>query len=179
MAGRAQEPAGLQAENVDLENRTLKVCDVVVWAEQKKFLYLKEVPKNGEQRLVYINDQMFKVLKRRMGFLKPKLCAVKRESNGKVLNFVFHNKGQPLTYREIQHQYTSALKKAQLWPEFSGTHILRKAMANITRQSMGLEAAQAVGGWKDMSIVQKIYTNHEPEQLNRSAVTLVGDLLGK
>ncbi|MCP4913224.1 MAG: phage integrase family protein [Oligoflexia bacterium] len=74
------------------------------------------------------------------------LHSFKRESTGEPLNFVFHIKGEPITYRQVQHHYNKALKGAGLYPEFSATHILRKAMANIVKQHMGLEAAQAVGG---------------------------------
>ena len=81
------------------------------------------------------------------------------------LDFVFHKNGQPLTYRQIQHYYAKALKMAGLDKEFSGTHFVRKAMANITRAQMGLDAAQAVGGWKNRSIVEKHYAD-VPLELN-------------
>ena len=56
-----------------------------------------------------------------------------------------------------------ALKKAGLYPQFASTHILRKAMANITRQEMGLDAAQVVGDWKSRAIVEKNYTDAPTE----------------
>jgi integrase len=179
MAGRVQEPAGLQLENIDFRNRVLRISDVSVWGHDKKFMYLKEVPKNGEDRLVSLNNTMINVLRRRVSDDRSEPCEFFRESDSKRLNFVFHLKGQPLTYRQIQHHYNKALKKAELWPEFSATHILRKAMANIVRQSLGLEAAQAVGGWKSRSIVEKIYTDDAPDELNRSAVEYVGELFEK
>jgi beta-glucosidase/6-phospho-beta-glucosidase/beta-galactosidase len=54
-----------------------------------------------------------------------------------------------------------------------------KVTANIIRQSLPLEAAQAVGGWKSRSIVEKIYTDDAPDELNRSAVEYVGELFEK
>ncbi len=110
MAGRVQEPAGLQMESVDLEKRVLKVSDVSVWGDHKKFLYLKEIPKNGEERLVHINDRMYEILKRRMEDRSPNTCSFKRESTGEPLNFVFHINGEPITYRQVQHHYNKALK---------------------------------------------------------------------
>ncbi|MCP4913600.1 MAG: phage integrase family protein [Oligoflexia bacterium] len=177
MAGRVQEPSGLQVENVDLKNRVLKVSDVTVWGNDKQFLYLKEIPKNGEERLVHINDRMYEILKRRINDRPDNLCPFKRESNSKALNFVFHDKGMPLKYRQIQHHYNRALKKAGLYPRFSATHILRKAMANLVRQNLGIDAAQAVGGWKSRDVVEKVYTDLNPNSLNKEAVNLIGELL--
>lgn len=154
MVGRAQEPAGLQRESVDLENRVLKVSDVTVWNRQKKFSYLKEVPKNGDERLVYLNDTMIDILKRRISEGRAAPCPYLRESTGERLDFVFQEGGEPLHYRQIQYQYNKALKAAGLWPTFKATHILRQAMANIVRQNMGLKAAQAVGGWKSREVVE-------------------------
>ena len=73
---------------------------------------------------------------------------------------------------------TTLLKAAGPFPKFSSTHILRKAMANIVRQELGLDAAQAVGGWKSRAIVEKTYTD-APNLLNRQAVNHVEQLFMK
>ena len=93
------------------------------------------------------------------------------------LFFVFNIEGKPMGYRQLQYRYNKALKKAGLFPEFSATHVLRKAMANIVRQSMGLDAAQAVGGWKSREVVEKVYTDNMPTELNKSAVENVQKIL--
>jgi integrase len=176
MAGRVQEPAGLQWDNVDFDNKLLIVSDVAVWGYSKRFEYLKEVPKNSEERIVHINDEMLEILKRR----KKNECLnedLLRLSDGQPLNFVFHENGEPLNFRQVQYRYNKALKRAGLYPEFSATHILRKAMANIVRQMMGLDAAQAVGGWKSREIVEKVYTDSLPTELNKSAVNNVQGLM--
>ena len=103
-------------------------------------------------------------------------CNFFRESTGERLDFVFAIDGQPVSYRMIQHRYNVSLKKAGPFPTFRSTHILRKAMANIVRQELGLDAAQAAGGWKTRDIVERIYTD-APNQLNRQAVEHVGKLL--
>lgn len=41
MAGRVQEPAGLQVKSVDFKNRILSVCDVSVWGEIRSLCILK------------------------------------------------------------------------------------------------------------------------------------------
>ncbi|MBK22464.1 MAG: hypothetical protein CME70_00545 [Halobacteriovorax sp.] len=179
MAGRVQEAAGLQWRNVDLEKRCLTVSDVAVFGAEKNFEYLKEIPKNGQERIVPITDEMFQVLTRRLKERNSDDCSYFRESNGERLDFVFHLKGQPLGFRQIQYRYNKALKNAGLFPEFKGTHILRKAMANIVRQSMGLDAAQAVGGWKSREVVEKTYTDSAPTELSLRALNKVQDQISK
>ena len=147
MAGRVQEAGGLQWSSVDFQRKLITVRDVSIWGEKKKFTYLKEIPKNGEQRIVCLNEQMFNILQRRRQNRSNIPCEFLRQSTGERLNFVFEIKGQPVSYRSAQHQYNIALKKAGLYPKFRSTHILRKAMANIVRQGLGLEAAkQQVAG---------------------------------
>ena len=99
-----------------------------------------------------------------------------RKSTGERLDFVFAIEGQPVSYRSIQYQYNMALKRAGLFPEFSSTHILRKAMANITRQELGLDAAQVAGGWKSRAIVERTYTN-APTALGQKVVNHIGALI--
>ena len=150
---------GLQWESVSLEKGFLRISDVSVWERQKKFCALKEMPKNGMERIVYLNESMVKILKRRWKNRSKIPCKFFRESTGKRLDFVFEIKGQPVSYCSIQHRYNTALKKADLYPRFRSTHILRKAMANIVRQELGLDAAQAAGGWKTRDIVEKVYSD--------------------
>ena len=84
-------------------------------------------------------------------------------------NFVFHIDGRPLKYREIQYRYDKALKKAGLKHKYSATHILRHSMANLVRERLGLEHAQAVGGWKTRSLVEHVYTQ-QPAHLTHDAL---------
>lgn len=71
---------------------------------------------------------------------------------------MFHQNGVPLSYREIQYRYNKALKKAGLDDKFSSTHIMRHTMANMVRSQLGLDSAQAVGGWKTRDLVENVYT---------------------
>ncbi|MCY4645096.1 MAG: tyrosine-type recombinase/integrase [Bacteriovoracales bacterium] len=177
MAGRVQEVGGLQWSSIDFQRGFLKVQDVSVWSYfDRNFTELKEVPKNHEQRIVPMNGPMTNVLKRRWENRSKTPCRFQRQSTGEALDFVFHIDGQPLNYRSIQYQYNKALKKAGLYPKFRSTHILRKAMANIVRQELGLDAAQAAGGWKTREIVEKTYTD-APNQLAEKAVFHVEKLV--
>ena len=44
---------------------------------------------------------------------------------------------------------------------------------------MGLDAAQAVGGWKSREVVEKVYTDNMPTELNKSAVENVQKIMRK
>jgi integrase len=169
MAGRSQEIGGMQWENVNFAKGLIRVSDVSIWGENKRFTRLKEIPKNGEERIVYLNTRMKTILMRRQQNKSNKLCPFFRESTGERLSFVFEIDGVPVSYRSIQYHYNKALKKAGLYAQFKSTHILRKAMANIVRQEMGLDAAQAAGGWKSREVVEKTYTD-APDKLNKEAV---------
>ena len=178
MAARAQEIGGLQWKNVHLDSGLIKVADVSIWERQKKISALKEVPKNGEERMICLNKTMSEILKRRLKNKSNVPCKFFRESTGARLDFVFAIDGQPVSYRMIQHRYNVALKKAGLSPIFRSTHILRKAMANIVRQELGLDAAQAAGGWKSRDIVEKVYSD-VPSRLSKVAVDRVEQLVAK
>ena len=177
MAARVQEVGGLQWTCIDFQKEMLRVEDVAVWDRvDKKFNYLKEIPKNGERRVVHLNGRMLDLLKRRWEKKSRTSCRFKRPSTGEKLDFVFEIAGGPVSYRSIQYQYNKVLKAAKLHPKFSSTHILRKAMANIVRQELGLDAAQASGGWKTRDIVEKTYTN-APNTSNKAIVEHVEGLL--
>ena len=107
MAGRAQEIGGLQWSSVDFKQNLIKVKDVSVWGEKKKFTYLKEIPKNGEQRIVCLNNQMLNILKRRQENKSEVPCEFFRKSTGDRLDFVFEIKGTacflPFYAAPIQH----------------------------------------------------------------------------
>ena len=49
-------------------------------------------------------------------------------------------------------------------------------MANIVRREMGLDAAQATGGWKSRAVVEKTYTD-APNELNKLAVNHIESLI--
>ena len=164
VAGRVQEAAGIQLSSIDFDERSILIKDVVVWDRAKNFVELRSVPKNGDIRYVYMNDNLLEVLERRFTQAQDD-CG-----------YIFHIGGQPLSYRSIQYNYNKALKKCGLYPEYSSTHFMRHSMGTITRMVTGnLDAAQAVTGHKDIRMVQH-YANL-PSEANKKAVNQVGDFL--
>jgi len=163
MAGRVGEVAGLQVSSIDFQQRVLTVKYVIAWARTSKhFDYLKDMPKNGEERFVFLNEKLFEILTRR----------VAHASGG----YVFHDNGSPLSYRQIQYQYNHALKKAGLFPKFSSTHIMRHSMGTITRMVTGsMDSAQAVTGHKDIKMAQ--HYSSMPTDMNKNAVNDVNQFM--
>ena len=157
MGARVSEVAGLQVDSIDLKEKEIRVQYIVVWsvATGRKFDYLKETPKNSEISYVSMNPRLEEIIKRRMD----------NASNG----YLFHKDGNPLNYRDIQHRYNMALKRAGLFEKYSSTHIMRHSMGTITRRVTGsLDMAQAVTRHKDLKVAQQ-YAGL-PTEANKKAV---------
>tara|TARA_Y100000768_G_C23919431_1_gene654094 strand:- start:136 stop:1269 length:1134 start_codon:yes stop_codon:yes gene_type:complete len=157
-SSRVQEIAGLLRSSVDFIDEVVEIENVMIWGQDKKMLYLKDSPKNGEDRIVTFNNKIREILNRRVldNPLQPwKVCP----QSGKVLELVFHINGKPLSYRQIQYHYNKALKRVGLSGKYSSTHIMRHSMANIVRERLDLDSAQAVGGWKTRDLVENVYTD--------------------
>ena len=175
-SGRIQEAAGVQVKSVHFGQQKVEIVDVVVWGEDKRFSYLKNIPKNGEERWTHMNNRLNEIFQRRINDRPERPFEYFNEETGERLDFVFHINGEPVTYRQCQYHYNKALKKVGLDKEFSSTHFLRKAMAKATRDSLGLDAAQAVGGWKSREVVEDIYTD-VPMELTIEASQTIEKLL--
>ncbi len=168
-SGRVSEVAGLQWDSVDFIDRVIHIENVAVWGINRRFQYLKDSPKNGEKRIVPMTDRLHAVLKRRFKDQRPSKFRDERTEKFVSCNFVFHKEGEPLQYRYIQYRYNRAFAKAGLGGKFASTHILRHSMANLVRERMGIEHAQAVGGWKSRDLVEHVYTER-PAHLTEDAL---------
>ena len=49
-------------------------------------------------------------------------------------------------------------------------------MANLVRERLGLEYAQAVGGWKTRALVEKVYTD-QPTHLSKDALENIEEFM--
>lgn len=166
-ASRFGEIAGIQLKNIDLQNKSLLIKEVVVEDQSKKFLELKPYPKNGHPRVVAITSEIFEgAILRRLDHLKQ------------GCNYLFHIDGNPLGYRKVQYRYNKALKRCGLYPHFSSTHILRYSMATESRRVMGsLDAAQAITGHHSIKMIE--HYAKLPTTLQSDTVEKVGEELKK
>lgn len=157
-ASRISEVAGLHWTSVNEANSTLTIKHCLVWSHStKKFLEIKETPKNETERVCYINPAIAMALDNR-----------KKAMNGPL---VFHENGMPLSYRQIQYQYRKALIKSGL-NDVTSSHFLRHSAANLVRSLGGLDLAQSITGHKHRLIVEKTYTEM-PNNLQREASDLL------
>lgn len=165
MGARVGEVAGLQAESVYLGDKEIRVQHTAVFSYQtKKFDYLKEYPKNGEISYASMNKRLCEIMTRRLPL--------------SIKGFIFHNSGEPFSYRQIQYQYNSALKRAGLADKYSSTHIMRHSMGTITRRVTGsADMAQAVTRHKDIQVAQQYAS--VPTEANRKAVDEVFQFMSR
>ena len=162
MGARVSETAGLQVDAIDLKEKEIRIQYVLVWSRSKQVEYLKDRPKNNEISYASMNPRLEEIIRRRLP----------EAENG----YLFHRDGKPLCYREIQHRYNTALKKAGLSDRYGSTHIMRHSMGTITRRVTGsMDMAQAVTRHKDVRTAQQ-YAGL-PTEANRKAVGDVFDYL--
>ncbi len=179
IAGRVQDVAGIQVDDIDLGEMEMDITNVAVWSRMTlKFLYLKPIPKNGESKSYPVTGKLHEIIKRRLDNRADDnqryYCPIRKRK----LNFLFHDNGVPFSYRKIQYEYNKALKIAGLDHKFSSTHFLRHSMANITRKLKGLDHAQSVGGWKSRDMVENVYTE-VPTEIALEAVNAVENFMNE
>lgn len=158
---RVSEIAGLQTRSIDLTEGVLLIKDVVVWNKSKLFVELKPYTKNNDVKYVRIIKPLYDIFVRRL-------------SDGDPHPYVFHIEGEPLKYRQIQHHYDKAFKRAGL--DFSGTHTLRHSMASIARELSGsIDAIQSLTGHKSVCQAEHYAGLSQSSQL--TALNAVAEVL--
>jgi integrase len=163
-AGRIGEIAGIHRSNIDLDKKILTIKEVLVWI--KGVPKVKSCPKNGNSRVVFINETMEEIIKRHF----------KNKCEG--IPFLFHKRGQALRYNNINENYNKAWKDAGLSHKFSGTHLVRYAAAQIARKVSGsLDAAKSITGHKSNAMAEK-YSNYVDIELNKNTLIDIETHLG-
>ena len=154
---RISEILGLQRECIDHQSKSVLIKYVAMTSRSKKLLGLKQYPKNGQERVCKLPDEVFKIVSKR--------CKLSKN------NFVFSNSVEniPISYRSVQYQFNKALQKAGLGDKFGGTHILRHSAATLARKVTGkLDGAQAITGHKSITEAEKYGALHSDVQAEAS-----------
>ena len=153
MAARCGEVAGLQKKNVDFEKGIVTIREVMVWI--KSTPKVKSLPKNGQERSVFMNETLRRVLKEQMQLSPPDSP------------FVFaYKKTSGIRYNSLNKAYNTAWKRADL-RQYSGTHIVRYFAARTAREMYGsLEHVQAITGHKSSSLAAQ-YSAGDTSKLNK------------
>ena len=152
-ACRIGEIAGLQWKNVNFETRTIRIQDVLTWANG--VARVKSCPKNSKTRYFYMSDAMLAILEERLS---------KRDG----CDFVFHKKGEPLLYSVINANFNRAWKKAGL-NQFHGTHQARFAAAQQARILTGsIDGVKSLTG-QSIQMAQK-YSDYTCIDQNKATI---------
>ena len=152
---RISEIAGMQWKNVDFDRRVLKIQEVLVWIFSRAVV--KNMPKNGDSREVFINYSMMDIFKSQL------------EDRRTDSPFVFHRKGKPLLYTVICANYNRAWKKANL-PQYRGCHQVRYAGAQLSRRLTGsIDGAKALTGHRSIQLANQ-YSEYSCIDQNREVV---------
>lgn len=143
MGCRICEIAALKKQNINFKEEVLEIGNSVVWSRyNRKCIEIKPHTKNGEIKEIPLsNEVLISVLKEQI------------EASPNELLFC-DSKGQPLSYRMIQFQFNKALKKAGLYGKVRSTHFVRHSTGTSSRDLIGIEAAQAILGHKDIKTTQ-------------------------
>lgn len=141
--GRLQDVAALHYEDFNLQRGEVSITRKVVWPRAKGYEpFLESGSKVGSGRTIPLSDLARRVF--REWTLKQGIRS----------GLLFSYKGSLLTYRQIEHHYTEALKLAGL--PFSATHILRHAsLTEFYDTSKDLLQTQRVAGHTSVRTTEK------------------------
>lgn len=181
---RVGETIGLTWEDIDFENKYISINHQVLYRKKDgKFQYYISSPKNGDSRIIPIEDGLISVLKkhRRNTFLMSK-------SSGFVIdgyqNFVFiNNAGKvqtPNTIVRTFHGIREAYNKKELddsikekrepilLPDFT-PHTLRHTFCTrMSENGIDIKALQEIMGHKNISVTMQIYNHVDVDRVKKA-----------
>jgi integrase len=151
--GRIQEAAALFVEDFDLANNRLEVKRKVQWLRVRGYEdnVVAGSKTNGGKIFSPIPEAALQVFNEW------------RLRSGVRSGLLFRIDGEVIAYRQIQHKYDQALKRAKL--PFRSTHILRHAaLVEAYSTTTNILAVQKLAGHKSLKATEK-YAKVRDEQL--------------
>ncbi len=121
---RIGEACGLSWESIDLENRLVKIQQVVIWNDRTWEPSIKKYTKNQNHRFLYIPD-----------VLAAELIRLK-EQEKEESDLIFHQNKKPLNRNHIGQVYNRVLRQLGIQGA-SGTHFLRRTFATLANELTG------------------------------------------
>jgi len=169
---RRGEALGLRWQDVDFENRTLRVCQQLHRLE-KKLVFDEPKTKNSRRVLSLPDSLIARLREHRKNQLEEKLSAGSEwTETGLVFTTSF---GTPIDPRNVKRRLDSILEKAKL-PHFR-VHDLRHFCASLLlAQGVELKVVSQILGHTQISITADIYTHVLP-QTQKAAIDLLDRLL--
>jgi integrase len=153
---RREEITGLRWENVDLENRVLRIVEVRTAAGDNNNI-IKEPKTKNSKRTLYIVDEVNDVL-----VAQKEWQAKQKELLGKLYHdsgYVFvRDDGKPYRVNSVSEHFSDFLKKHGL-PKIR-LHDLRHTFASVMyAEGVDLKAISEMMGHSDISTTSRIYTH--------------------
>lgn len=138
---RVSEVCAMKWSNLDLANRTYRLCEHVIWPRV-----------NGQPPEIIPGTKNMRAGEVHHLPLRQDVTNLLREmEKGATHDLIFHDQGNILSYRQVQYRYNVAFKKAGL--PFSSTHIARHTGATAFLNETGdYLALQQMGNWADLKV---------------------------
>lgn len=170
---RREETCALEWENVNLESREIKICQVRTTA--KGMVVERKSTKNKEIRMVGIPDWLYGCLlrtKRRQDEMKELL----QKEYFSERNFVFcHDNGKPWNPNSLSNQYKDFLRKNEF--KHIRYHDLRHTNLSMLMTKMSAVDVAKIGGHKQVSTTTDIYGHSFDDSVERGAEAM-NDIMG-
>lgn len=175
---RREEACALEWENVNMEGREIKICQVRTTA--KGTVVERKSTKNKEIRMVGIPDWLYECLvrtRRRQEEMRELLQGEYYAERG----FVFcHDNGRPWNPNSLSNQYKEFLKKNGF--KHIRYHDLRHTNLSMLMTKMSAVDVAKIGGHKQVSTTTDIYGHSFDDSVERGTETMndiMGDVLKK
>lgn len=175
---RREETCALEWENVNMEGREIKICQVRTTA--KGTVVERKSTKNKEIRMVGIPDWLYECLartRRRQEEMRELLQGEYYAERG----FVFcHDNGRPWNPNSLSNQYKEFLKKNGF--KHIRYHDLRHTNLSMLMTKMSAVDVAKIGGHKQVSTTTDIYGHSFDDSVERGTEAMndiMGDVLKK
>ena len=121
---RIGEACGLRWEDLDLDNRIVRIVQTIIWDQLTWDPSIKDRPKNGRERVLVIPQILAEEMKTLKTLRDPSIA------------LVFHKNGRPLDRKSVATAYNRTLERLGI-THVSGTHMLRKTSATQANRVTG------------------------------------------
>lgn len=138
---RISEVCAMKWSNLDLHNRTYRLCEHVIWprvgGKPPEIILGTKNMRGGEVHHLPLRQDVTEILR--------------EMKDNATCELIFHDNGSILTYRQVQHRYNMAFKTGNL--PFSSTHVCRHTGAtDFLNETGDYLALQQMGNWADLKV---------------------------
>lgn len=175
---RREEACALEWENVNMEGREIKICQIRTTA--KGTVVERKSTKNKEIRMVGIPDWLYECLVRTRRWQEEMRELLQGEYYAER-GFVFcHDNGRPWNPNSLSNQYKEFLKKNGF--KHIRYHDLRHTNLSMLMTKMSAVDVAKIGGHKQVSTTTDIYGHSFDDSVERGTEAMndiMGDVLKK